>query len=254
MTASTARALLAAGNVYLGRFANGAPGQPEGPFEASKFAITPKSTQKNAVSKGRDSYGQVIESATIADPSEFEMDLTEINKVTLSMALLGTISAVTQAGGTMTAVAVTADDLDKWIILPHGNLTGAQTVTNSGATVTYVEGTDYIVNEVMGWIKPLSTGSITDGEALKVTSTYGAISGTQIDGMTDAQIRVRAYFDGKNLVDGSPIQATVYELALAASAVFDFLASDFNKVTLKGVMKTPAGYTAPYIVKLLDPA
>lgn len=253
MTASTARALLAAGNVYLGRFVGGVPGSPEGPFEASKFGITPKSTQKNAVSKGRDSYGQVVETVTIADPSEFEMDLSEINKVTLAMALLGTTSVVNQAGGTITAQAINAE-LDKWAVLSHGNLTGSQTVTNAGASTTYVEGVDYIVNEQMGWIKPITGGAITDGEALHVTSTYGALTGTQIDGMTDAQIRVRAYFDGKNLVDNSPVQVTVYELALAASAVFDFLLSDFNKVTLKGVMKTPAGFTSPYIVKLLDPS
>lgn len=252
MTASTARALLCAGSVYLARFASGAPGPRQGPFEASKFAISPKSTVKNAVSKGRDSYGQVVETVVVPEVPEFAIDLTEVNKTTLAIALLGEGVIDTQASGTMAPTSITAD-LDAWVDLPFANL-GVVTVTNTAATTTYVEGEDYIVNRNMGWLKALSTGAILDAEVLKVGGPYTAFSETTISGMTDAQLRVRVWFDGQNLVDSSPIIATVYEVVLGAKETIDFLLSDFNKVSLSGSMKTPAGFIAPYIVKMRDPS
>ncbi len=57
-----------------------------------------------------------------------------------------------------------------------------------------------------------------------------------------------------NLVDNSGIKVIAYEVVLAAKDVFDFLLSDFNKVTLSGTMKTPAGFTTPFVVKLVDPS
>lgn len=253
MTASTARALLAAGSVYLARFSGGVAQAPQGPFEASKFAITPKSTVKNAVSKGRDTYGQVVETVVVPDVPEFAIDLTEVNKVTLAIALLGDGAIDTQASGTLAAVAYTLDVLDSWVDLGKGNISDV-VVTNTGATVTYVEGTDFIVNPNLGWIKPLSTGTMTAAEPVKVSATYTSFSETTISGMTDAQLRVRATFDGQNLVDGSPVIATVYEVVLGAKDTIDFLLSDFNKVSLSGSMKTPAGFLAPFIVKLRDPS
>lgn len=251
MTSSTARALLCAGSVYLARFAGGVAGAPQGPFEASKFSITPKSNVKNAVSKGRDSYGQVIETVVVPDVPEFAIDLTEVNKVTLAIALLGDSVVNTAVSGTLAAVSVTAA-LDGWVDIGHVNL-GEMTVTNTGATTTYVEGTDYIINPNLGWLKALVGGAITDNEALKVSGPYTALDETVISGMTDSQLRVRVTFDGQNLVDGSPLIITVYEVVLGGKDTIDFLLSDFNKVSLSGSMKTPAGFVAPYIVKMRAP-
>lgn len=251
MTASTARALLCAGSVYLARFVGGVAGAPQGPFEASKFAITPKSNVKNAVSKGRDSYGQVIETVVVPDVPEFAIDLTEVNKVTLAIALLGESAVNTVASGTMAATAFVAV-LDGWVDVGHANL-GTMTVTNAGATTTYDEGVDYIVNPNLGWVKALVGGAITDGESIKVSGPYTALDETVISGMTDSQLRVRVTFDGQNLVDNSPLIITVYEVVLGGKDTIDFLLSDFNKVALSGSMKTPAGFVAPYIVKMRSP-
>lgn len=252
MTASTARALLCAGDLYLQRFAAGVPGPIQGPYESDKFALTPKSTVQNAISKSRNGYGQVVEAVAVPGVSELEIDLTEVNKQSLAIALLGDDVVNSVASTTLAAQAMTLGALGDWHDTGVPNLT-VTLLTNSGGTTTYDEGTDYIVEPNNGWIKPLIGGAMTATEAVKVTGTGAAFDETVISGMTDSQLRVRATFNGQNLVDGSPIIVTCYEVVLAASAVIDFLLSTFNKVTLKGSCKTPAGFTTPYIVKMRDP-
>ncbi|MBN2391664.1 MAG: hypothetical protein JXR84_13145 [Anaerolineae bacterium] len=77
--------------------------------------------------------------------------------------------------GTSTAEAVTAD-LDTWVAMTYKRLTpGTVVVTNSGATVTYTEGSDYVVDYAGGRFKALTAGTITDAQSLKATYNYTAI-------------------------------------------------------------------------------
>jgi hypothetical protein len=250
----SARGFLGAGDLYIARY-NPDTGQFDaykGPYEASKFEIKPKVDLKELTSKSRDGYGQVIESVGLAQPAEFTVELTEVNKESLAIALLGDSTAINQGSGTVVDEAISAA-LDGWVPLANRNVaTAGLTVKNSAGTVTYVKDTDYSVNYRLGWIKAISGGAITDAEALKVSYTHNAVSGTQIDGITNAQIRAKFKLDGQNFADNSPCIVEVYEGVIAANSAFDFLASDFNKVSLPGRMKTPAGYTAPFKVELLD--
>ena len=245
----TARAFLGAGDLYLARQVAGVWEDYTGPFECSKFEIKPNVTLKEQVSKGRNTYGQVIETVALQQPSDLSVDLTEVNKETLAIALLGTTAALVQAGGTLTDEVVTAK-LDKWVALSKANLTSGIVVTNSAATVTYVNGVDYIVNMELGWFKALTGGAITESQSLKLDAVYSAISGTQIKGATQAQLRVRMKLNGKNFADDTPCIVTVHEAVIAADAAFDFLSDNFATVSMPGRMKTPTGYTEPFTVDL----
>lgn len=79
--------------------------------------------------------------------------------------------------GTVTDEAVTASNpLGSWVGLANKQLNpGSVVVTNSGASVTYVEGTDYVIDYFNGRFMALSTGAITAGQSLKVDYTYEAI-------------------------------------------------------------------------------
>lgn len=80
--------------------------------------------------------------------------------------------------------------------------TGATTVvvTNSAATTTYVEGTDYAVDYINGLVTGKSGGSITAGEALKIAFSYcdpskvadpdiiGAVTGGAYTGLQALQL------------------------------------------------------------------
>lgn len=249
----TARGFLGSGDLYIARYVGGVQGPWMGPFEADKFEIKPNVELKEQVSKSRENYGNVIETVALNKPGDFTVDLSEVNKETLSIALLGTAITLTQASGSWVAAAYTSTK-GAWIPLGKGNVTVAGlVVTNAAASTTYVLGTDYEVNYRLGWLRAISTGAIVDGAAnIKVTGAYGAISGTKISGGVSSQIRAAFKLDGKNFADDLPCIVTVAEGVVASSAAFDFLSSEFAKVSMPGKMKTPVGATEPFTVELRD--
>lgn len=247
----SARGFLGAGDLYIARQVGGVFLDYEGPFECDKFEIKPNVELKEKTSKGKSTYGQVVETVAIPQPAQLTVDLSEVNKTSLAIALLGTTASLAQSSGTLTDEAVVVVH-DKWVPLSKANLTGSQTVTNEAGSTTYVDGEDYIINKTLGWIKALSTGAIADGATVEVDSTYAAISGTEIKGQTETQVRAKFKLDGKNFADDLPCIVTVHEAVIAADSAFDFLGNDFNVVSLPGRMKTPTGFTEPFTVHLRD--
>lgn len=316
-----ARAFLGAGDLYIARQVAGVWQEYNGPYGCSKFEIKPNVSLKEQISKGRDTYGQVIETVALQQPADLSVELTEVNRETLTIALLGTTFALAQVAGTLTSEPIVAKS-DKWVVLSKANLTGTTTVTGGavaaavtggiatttltvsavtsgalsvGQTITgtgvsagtrivaqltgttggvgtytvnisqtvasataftgaagaaYVLGVDHLVNPQLGWVKAILGGGIFDNQPLLISGTYGAISGTEIRGATNAQLRVRLRLDGKNFADDTSCIVSVHEAVVAPDAAFDFLSDDFATVTLPGRMKTPSGFTEPFSVHL----
>lgn len=244
-----ARAFLGAGDLYISRYESGAWLPYEGPFEADEFSVKPNSELKEQVSKGKTTYGQVIESVSLAKPADFTATLTEVNKQTLALALLGSSAALTQTGSSVVDEVVTAAK-GKWLALSKSNVSSV-VVKNSAGSTTYVAGTDYEVNATLGWVKILDASAIADASSLKISFTAGAVTGTRIKGGTASDIRARFKLDGVNKADGSACIVTVHEAVVSASDAVDFLAGDFGKVKLPGRLKTPQGMTEPFTVDLL---
>lgn len=242
-----ARGFLGAGDVYIERFVAGVSQGLAGPYYADKFEIKPNVDKKEQTSKGRNNYGQVLETVSVQKPAGFTLELSEVNIDSLTIALLGTAAAFTQASGSLVDQAAVAK-LDRWVPVGKENLTGVITVKVGVAAM--VEGTDFALNKPLGLIKALVGGAILDADALKVSGAYGAIASTKISGATNSNIRAKLIFDGINQADGLPVIVTVWEAVIAADSAFDFLASDFNKVNLPGTMKTPAGKGEPFVVEL----
>lgn len=244
-----ARGFLGAGDIYINRIVDGVPQGLQGPYYANKFEIKPNIEKKELTSKGRNDYGQVLESVSIQQPADFTVELTEVNKESMTIALLGTQAVLNLAGGTL-ADAPVAVAHGTWVPVGVEALGDAIIVKNEAGTVTYVEGTDYVLNKPMGWIKALATGSIDDTEMVELSGAYNAIGGTKISGATRTDIRAEIIFDGKNQADGLPVVVRVWEAIIAADSAFDFLADDFNTVNLPGTMKTPTGKSEPFTVEL----
>lgn len=248
-----ARGFLGAGDLYMRRMVDGVFTPWQGKYECTKFEIKPNVDLKEMVSKGRDTYGQVIESVTIPKPADLTVELAEVNKESLAIALLGTVAAVSQVAGTWAAgssdVNVTDVVLDAWTPLPKASIL-TLVIKDAADTTTYVEGVDYLVEKQMGWIKALSTGAIVAGATVHVSGSFGATTGNDIKGMTDPQLRVQFRLEGKNFADDQPFTVIVYEAVIAADSAFDFLQDDFAAVSLPGRMKTPVGYNEPFIVNI----
>ncbi len=252
----SARGFLGAGDLFISRYdpSTGLFRDYEGPIEAAKFEIKPNSDLKEQVSKGKTTYGQVLESVPVPKPSDFSIEFSEVNRATLETALFGTSVVINTAGGSLTAESMTTKK-GYWVPLSKGNLAAAGLlVKDTTGTTTYVLGTDYEVNYRLGWIRVLSTSAIVDLAVLKVTATYNAMTGTSISGSKQSQVRAKFKLDGVNFADQLPVIVTIREAVLTPDSGFDFLANDFAKVTLKGRMKTPTGFSEPFTVDLLDSA
>jgi len=248
----SARGFLGSGDLYVARY-NPTTAQfddYDGPFEATKFEIKPNTDLKEMSSRGRTTYGQVIESVPLPKPAEFSLTLAEVNRESLAMALLGTASVVNKGAGTVPDEVVVAK-LDRWVQLENQNIAAAGfVVTDSTAATTYALGTDYDVNYRLGMIRIKSGRGILADASIKVDYAHNAITGTAIAGATQNQIRARFRLDGENCADQLPVIVEVYEAVLSSETAFDFLKDDFAEIELKGRLKTPTGKTEPFLVEL----
>lgn len=251
-----ARGFLGAGDLYISRY-NPTTGMFDdftGPFEATKFEVKPSVELKEMSSRSRSGYGQVIESVALPKPAEFTLELPEVNKESLSIALLGTESAINQIAGTLTDAPVTVTSKDTWLAIGKQNITAGLVVKDATGVTTYVLGTDYVLNNRMGWIKILPGSALIKDAVIAVTGAYGAVGGTLIRGATNSQIRAKFRLDGVNFADQLPVIVDVWEAVISADSAFDFLSNEFASISLPGRLKTPTGKTEPFQVQLLNAA
>lgn len=247
-----ARSFLGAGDIFINRKVDGVAQGLKGPYKADKLEIKPNVETKESTSKGRYDYGQVLETVQLNQPADFTLDLKEIVGDVLLMALLGTSVALNQTAGTLTEAPIVTKK-GAWVDIGKKNLDGTIVVENSGGTTTYVEGTDYKLNKPLGLLMVLTTSAIVDGATLNVTGAYKAATGQVISGATKVNVRAEIVFDGINLADDQQVTVYIWEAVVAADSAFDFLADDFNNVSLTGTLKTPVGKSEPFIVVMQDP-
>ena len=256
----SARGFLGAGDLYIARYnpAIGGFDAFKGPYEATKFEVKPNVEVKEMTSRGRTTYGQVIESVSLPQAATFTLDLAEVNRESLTIALLGTETPVNQAAGTITDEVVELK-LGSWAQLSKQNFAEAGFTVDNGPT-TYVRGTDYEVNYRLGWIRPIPGSALAaaiEADAdkslpVQVSGSYNATTGSMIRGATNNEIRAKLRLDGVNFADKLPVIVDVHEAVIAADSAFDFLQDDFASISLPGRMKTPAGYNEPFVITKLD--
>ena len=241
--------LLAEGTLYLNRTVNGVSiGWKKLPGVA-KFSIKNASDIKELPTKDLDQYGQITASVALPKPAELAVSIKDFNRESLAFGLMGDDVAYTASSGSVTDEAVTAK-LDIFLPLEHEHLNIASVVvTNSAASTTYVEGTDYEINYAFGMIKAITGGAITADQALKVDYTHAAVAGFQINGSTKPQVLGALRLDGRNLADGKKILVYVHSALLVSDAEIDFMADDFVDFSMSGRMNTPSGQTSPIKVK-----
>ena len=101
-------AKLFSGDIYIDR--KDASGEPTGfvRIGAGKLEIKPNVEQKELVSKGRDTYGQVLASVSIPKPADFSIEFLEADRQVLAMALMGQDADISVAAGTVTDEAMKA--------------------------------------------------------------------------------------------------------------------------------------------------
>lgn len=251
---TTARAVLAAGLVSFNiwnpvTLAYAGKGDP---FDADKFEIKPNFEEKTSESRSHKDYGQARASVVLPKPTEITVELSAASVEALAMQFQGLVQDLTQAGGAWANQDFVLAALDQWLPIGKRNVSDdGFEFTNAAGDVTYVLGTHYDVNWLRGEVRFKSSAASAPAAAatLKLSGTYGAVSGKKILGGRVAQVRCQLFFDGENMVDHAPVEADVWEAVLGSSNGFDFLASDFSPITLSGKIVTPAGKTEGYEVR-----
>lgn len=248
----TARGFLGAGGVQFSLIVAGIALGYGSVRETSKFEIKPNSELKEMESKGKDTYGQVIETVAIAKPSEVSINLREADYENLLLAFMGSDgTGINQSAATVTDEVVIMK-IGKYTELANRNLASAGfTLTDTTAAITYTLGTDYEVIYLTGQVRALAGGAITEAQSCKVDYTAAAMTSKKIMGATKTSIRAKILFTGKNMADDTPALLTCWEGVFTPDNAFDLLANDFGEVTLKGKLKTPVGKTSPFEVDFL---
>jgi hypothetical protein len=254
-TQATAQAILGAGAVQLNMFnvATQAYAGWGDKLGADSFELTPDSDVKEKTSKRHESYGQAIASVPLAKPTKIKLVISAADKSAMALQFQGVLASYSQGAGSIAGTVIA--NLDKWVPLSKRQVVSTGfTLTKAPGSVLLTKDTDYEIDYARGEVKFLSTGVCAQGDTVTVVGTALAVSGTRIRGGTQVQVRAQLRFVGVNLVDGSPMVAEVYEASLRSTTGFDFLADDFNGITLEGTAVIPAGKTEPFIVDFDAPA
>jgi len=218
--------------------------------ECDKLEISTPSEFKEKLSKGRTTYGQPFVSVPVAQPAEFSLTLSEVNREVFAMLLSGLLVPLTAVGGAFTDLEVTAVH-DKWVEIGADNIAAAGfTVKDTTGVTTYDEGTDYEVNRRLGLLKVLSTGAIADAAALKASGSESAItSGARINGAQRYKTVMKWKLDGINLVDNRDVLVGANRAVVTSDAAYDFLQDEVSEAPLAGKLEIPAAGQAPFVIE-----
>jgi len=164
------------------------------------------------------------------------MTMESLFKENLALALYGTSNEV--AGATVSDEAVLGYH-DLWSPLANIQVS-AVVVTDVGASTTFVENTDYVVNSVSGTIKVLSTGSITDGELLEVDYTF--VTQENIEAVTTGTPPIKVVrFEGLNTADtNKPVVIDIYKASMQPLAELALIQDEVAQMEIESKLLSDA--------------
>ena len=113
-------------------------------------------------------------------------------------------------------------------------------VTNTGGIVTYVLDTDYELDAAAGAIRALSTGAITDTQALEVDYAFAAQE--TVNALTVSANPVRwARFHGLNTVDSdNPVVVDVYRMEITPLAELALINDEIAQMEIEATALSDA--------------
>ena len=163
------------------------------------------------------------------------------------MALLGEVQPLNiQAGNVADADVKMVSG--KYVSLGQDNVTTLAVKNKTGST-TYKENIDYAVNRDLGFVRALPGGALKDGDVVRATFSYDALSCSTIKGSVKPTIRGALILDGLNLDTGEAIIIRVLEAVLTPSSEVDFKSDGFVGMELQGSL-TPKALASPYEVEI----
>ncbi|MCG6552496.1 MAG: hypothetical protein L7F77_09225 [Candidatus Magnetominusculus sp. LBB02] len=155
--------------------------------------------------------------------------LDEPNIQNLTRYFLGdAATSSSQTSGTVTATDVSAVH-DAYVQLNKIEISNV-VVKNTAGTTTYAEGADYTVVKGQGLLMALSTGAITDNQALKVGYDYAAVTVQSGNAALTPSLKGHLWFVG-NPSKGEKIDIKGY-VSLTPNGTIDMIGADWMKMQI----------------------
>jgi len=203
---------------------------------------------KERISRMVGTYGQALDTQRITKPPKISMTVDTLDPDNMAMALRGIVEKIERKAGSKSDIEITA--VKGAYVELEDKFVKNVTVTSNDGTTTYEKGKDYKVNETLGLIKILEDGSITDGEALKVSYDYGVATFYKIKGSKQAQISCALKVESRNEVNGKELTIEIFKAVISPAKEVSFITEDFNSIDLEGTIITPEGKDTGYIVTM----
>lgn len=256
-TAQNLSGVMFEGDILLRqKLADGTLGKPIGPISPLKMALNPGDTAiKTRPLKLRGMFGQRADPVVMeaAEPT-VALETDDAGSELILLALRATASAITESGGTAVNTVVPVKFKGSWLQLPQRNIALAGFSGKHANDSALAVDTDYGLQDIWlqhGLIWIPDTSSIAVDEACKWSYTYKAVSGTGILGNQVSQVTLQIEMFGVNRVNQRPVKVIIFECTLNKATEVDFAANDYIKPNFSGVMTTPVGKSAPYLIEEL---
>jgi len=243
-TATQAFGFIGAADAYIDILTDA--GEPTGlelKGNCKSFEPKPAADRKELISTGKHTYGQVLHSVVLPQPMTANIVFDQLDQDLFQAAFFGSTVAFNQAAGSISDQELTVA-AGKWVEVGKMRLSAVE-VTDKTGTTTFVEGEDYEVNAGLGMIKAIVGGDIEDGETIRVSADYAAVSGSTMSAMTKSNVRIRVKLDGKNMIDGREFVADIRSMRLNPTSSFSFVGTEFVECAFEGSLETPAGAAEP---------
>ena len=214
---------------------------------AYPLSVQVQTEQKKQISRLCDTAGQTLGTKTQITDTVGSMSLHEWDAANLAWAVSGSSAEMTTAGATVTDEDVTALPAGEYVEFEFRDVSAVliQDVTDA---ITYVEGTDYILNADLGMITIIEAGGIAAADVLHVDYTYASESGYQVSIGTNTMIRVAILANLTNEFSGDKFAVELYSVVLASSAELNFISApdtEFESLEFTLSLETPTGQTCP---------
>ena len=150
------------------------------------------------------------------------------------------------AGSAAASALVTATDTG----ISDGSATvapvAASNLTSGAASggTTYTVGTDYEINPREASFRPLSTGTMSEGQVF-ASFDYGAVAATRVRVGTAITVRARLVLEGINDVDDSNFYWEAYSALMTPSGELDLMGNEPLKAEMALSFETPADRAMP---------
>lgn len=196
-----------------------------GNADTLQFAINEeRQTQRNYMQPGG---GNIASESSITDVTA-SINVLSINPRIAAVALRGLVNTI--AGAAVSAESHTAYQ-DMFIPLNRlPDFSQTFTVTNTGATTTYVAGTDYLIRN--NGIFIASGGAIADASEILVT--YTSKDQYDIQTVTKSAVEYEVFFDGFNEADeGKSVTVKCHRVSFSPTQALSLITEDFGALPME---------------------